>query len=89
MKLVILSTYTNCHMYVPSAIDGLLHVNDCLMTHLCHGFAIPSAVTQDLLDRIATELAYTSYSTFSYPSIQDYSRVGIGFLIAEMWQVQL
>ncbi|CAH3125508.1 unnamed protein product [Porites lobata] len=67
-------------------IDGLLHVNDCLMTHLCHGFAIPSSVTQDLLDRIATELTYTSYSTFSYPSIQDYSRVGIGFLIAEMWQ---
>ena len=25
---------------------------------------------------------------YSYPSIQEFSKVGIGFLIAEMWQVR-
>ena len=73
---------------LPSAIDGLIHIADCLLTHICHGFPIPSAVTQDLVDRIAAELEFTWYSLYSYPSIQEYSKAGIGFLIAEMWQVR-
>ena len=74
---------------LPSAIDGLIHIADCLLTHICHGFSIPSAVTQDLVDRIAAELEFTWYSLYSYPSIQEYSKAGIGFLIAEMWQVRI
>ena len=71
-----------------SASDGLVHIADCLLTHLCHDFSIPSAVTPDMLNRIASELEFMWYSMYSYPSIQEFSKVGIGFLIAEMWQVK-
>ena len=71
-----------------SASNGLIHIADCLLTHICHDFPIPPAVTQDLIDRITSEVEFMWYSTYSYPSIQANSKVGIGFLIAEMWQVR-
>ena len=40
------------------------------------------------MERISSELVYTWYAQYSYPSIESFSKVGIGFLIAEMWQVR-
>ena len=70
------------------ASEGLIHIADCLLTHICHNFSIPSAVTQDVLNRIVNEVEFMWYSMYSYPSIQEFSKVGIGFLIAEMWEVR-
>lgn len=59
-----------------------------MSVHICHGFSLPPGVTSDLYERIDKELTYMSYSIFSYPSIQLYARVGIGFLVKEIWQVR-
>lgn len=66
--------------------EGLLHIADCLLTHICHGFDIPSTVSQDLMDRIVEEVVFMWYAVMKYPSPQENAKVGIGFLIAEMWK---
>ena len=70
-----------------SASDGLVHIADCLFTHMCHSFPIPSTISQDLLTRIVQEVLVRWYGTFSYPTIQENAKVGIGFLIGEIWKV--
>lgn len=72
-----------------SASLGLLHIADCLLTHICHDFPIPPNMTQDLVDRVISEVEFWWYTMMSYPSPQKYAKVGIGFLIAEMWKVRL
>ena len=75
--------------FIRSASEGLLHIADCLLTHICHGFDIPSTVSQDLMDRIVEEVVFMWYAVMKYPSPQENAKVGIGFLIAEMWKVRL
>lgn len=67
---------------------GLLHIADCLFVHICHGFPIPPSVSSDLVERVASEVEYMWYATFEYPTIQDHAKVGIGFLISEIWMVR-
>ena len=71
-----------------SASEGLIHIADCLLTHTCHNVPIPSAITEDLMARIGAELEFMWYASYSYPTIQEYSKVGIGFLIGEIWEVR-
>ncbi|KAJ7383116.1 hypothetical protein OS493_030647 [Desmophyllum pertusum] len=66
---------------------GLSHIADCLFVHTCHGFPIPSTISDDLMARIGHELEFMWYASYSYPTIQKYSQVGIGFLIGEIWEV--
>jgi len=66
--------------------EGLVHIADCLFTHMCHSFPIPSTISQDLVTRIVQEVLVRWYGTFSYPTIQESAKVGIGFLIGEIWQ---
>lgn len=65
--------------------EGLNHIADCLFVHICHGFPIPPTVSSDLVERVASEVEYMWYATFEYPTIQDHAKVGIGFLISEIW----
>ena len=74
--------------FFPSASEGLLHIADCLFTHMCHSFPIPSTISQDLLSRIVQEVLVRWYGKFSYPTIQESAKVGIGFLISEIWEVR-
>ena len=71
-----------------SASEGLTHIADCLFTHLCHSFPIPSAISKLRLARIVDEVLIRWYWTFSYPTIQESAKVGIGFLIGEIWKVR-
>ena len=71
-----------------TASEGLVHVADCLFTHMCHSFPIPSTISQDLLTRIVQEVLVWWYGAFSYPTIEEAAKVGIGFLIGEIWQVR-
>ncbi|XP_074614562.1 counting factor 60-like [Acropora palmata] len=66
--------------------EALLHIADCLLTHICHGFPIPPNMTQDLVNRVTAEVEFWWYTMMNYPSPQKYAKVGIGFLIAEMWK---
>ena len=70
-----------------SASEGLVHIADCLFTHICHSFPIPPTISEDLLERIVQEVLVRWYGTFSYPTIQESAKVGIGFLIDEIWKV--
>lgn len=65
--------------------EGLNPIADCLFVHICHGFPIPPTVSSDLVERVASEVEYMWYATFEYPTIQDHAKVGIGFLISEIW----
>ena len=69
-------------------MDGFISVVDCVHTHQCHQFAIPPAITDDLFQRMVKEVLYMWTSQFKYPSIQAFARVGIGFLVNDMWQVR-
>ena len=69
-------------------MDDIRDIADCLYTHICHGYPIPSTVSPDLVQRVDNELTYMWYSQYSYPSIQMFARVGMGFLIKEIWQVK-
>lgn len=71
-----------------AAPEGLIHIADCLLVHICHGFPIPLSVSSDLVERVASEVEYMWYATFEYPTIQDHAKVGIGFLISEIWMVR-
>lgn len=71
-----------------AAPEGLIHIADCLLVHICHGFPIPPSVSSDLVERVASEVEYMWYATFEYPTIQDHAKVGIGFLISEIWMVR-
>ncbi|XP_078357656.1 counting factor 60-like isoform X2 [Oculina patagonica] len=66
--------------------EGLIHIADCLLTHTCHSFPIPPGITEDLFTRIGAEIEFMWYASYSYPTIQEYSKVGIGFLIGEIWE---
>ena len=70
------------------ASEGLVHIADCLFTHICHSFPIPATIYEDLLERIVQEVLVRWYGTFSYPTIQESAKVGIGFLIDEIWKVK-
>ena len=60
---------------------------DCLNVHFCHRVEVPAAITSELYGRIMDEMTWVVYSFYSYPSPQEFSRVGIGFLIKEMFEV--
>lgn len=59
---------------------------DCLNVHFCHRVEVPAAITSELYGRIMDEMTWVVYSFYSYPSPQEFSRVGIGFLIKEMFE---
>eukprot|EP00731_Ephydatia_muelleri_P020867 Em0013g594a len=66
--------------------NGLDHFSDCLLTHQCHQLPWPPGMTAQLADECWTELAWQYYNLYQYPSPQENSIVGIGFLLKEFWQ---
>ena len=89
MVLVFGQSFENRSIFMVSASEALLHIADCLLTHICHGFPIPPNMTQDLVNRVTAEVEFWWYTMMNYPSPQEYAKVGIGFLMAEMWKVRL
>ena len=67
--------------------DGLDHFSDCLLTHQCHQLSWPAGMTSQLADECWAELSWQYYNLYQYPSPQENSIVGIGFLLKEFWQV--
>jgi hypothetical protein len=56
---------------------------DCLNCHMCHGFEIP--ITRDLAARIEADLTWQKHYEYTYPDRFTNSRIGIGFLIRDMF----
>lgn len=44
-------------------------------------------MTEELYQEILQEVTWQNYQPFKYPSIQDNARVGIGFLLRNIWSV--
>lgn len=67
--------------------DDLDHFCDCLNTHYCHGLQWPTGMTSDLFHKLWAELAWQRYSMLKFPSVEENAKVGIGYLLRELWQV--
>jgi len=66
------------------AVD-LNYAFDCLNTHLCHDYPIPSGVSEDLYNRMMTELVYDTLILFNYPNTTYSSQLGTGFYLANFY----
>ena len=73
--------------FIAAYVD-IYHLFDCLNVHICHSEDIPSGMTTELFNRITDEMTWVLYSIYSYPSPAENSRVGIGFLIKEIFEVE-
>jgi acid phosphatase len=67
--------------------EAFEHFQDCLVTHKCHNLSLPNGMTDDLYRRINDEVSWRSYNQNKYPSVQDMSSVGVGFLLKDIWKV--
>jgi acid phosphatase len=66
--------------------EAFEHFQDCLVTHKCHNLSLPNGMTDDLYRRINDEVSWRSYNQNKYPSVQDMSSVGVGFLLKDIWK---
>ena len=64
----------------PEDLEGFM---DCLNCHMCHGFEIP--VTSELAQTIQVEVEWQKKFIYNYPDRFTNSRLGIGFLIRDMF----
>ncbi|XP_031564393.1 counting factor 60-like [Actinia tenebrosa] len=67
-------------------MENLQDLVDCVHTHQCHGYEIPPGITDSLFQRMVNEVLYFWNSQYRYPSIQQFAKAGIGFLVNDMWQ---
>ena len=67
--------------------SDIIHYADCLRTHKCHNLDLPKGMTAELYDRVWTEVSWQFYNLYRFPSVEDNARVGIGFLLKEIWKV--
>jgi hypothetical protein len=51
---------------------------------MCHEVETPSGITEDLYQRVMDEVTYVFYNMYSYPSVKEAAKAGIGYFIAEM-----
>ena len=74
-------------MMIHIAGANFQHFCDCLITHYCHNASWPDKLTEDLALLALNELVWMSYNSLKYPSVQENSRAGIGFLLKDIWKV--
>ena len=64
--------------------QDIFELFDCLNVFLCHEVPIPSGITEDLYKRVVDEVTYIFYQMYSYPSVEEAAKVGIGFFVKEI-----
>jgi len=62
---------------------SLDYAMDCLNTHICHNFPVPSGVTDDLYNAMMNEEVWIFQYLFTYPNTTYASQIGIGFYLQE------
>lgn len=70
-----------------SSGDNFNHFCDCIITHHCHNFSWPDRLTEDLAELALNEFTWEFYNSLKYPSIEENSKAGIGFLLKDIWKV--
>lgn len=78
-------------LHVPITLIGtdLSRFCDCLTTHYCHNFSWPAGMTEELSQLAKKEFTWQGYNILKYPSVQESSQVGIGFLLKDIWKVSV
>lgn len=66
------------------AYNDIFKLFDCLNVFLCHEVPIPDAITDELYQRVVKEVTYVFYQMYSYPSMPEATKVGIGFFLKEL-----
>jgi hypothetical protein len=56
---------------------------DCWISDICHGFSIPSGITDDILMQVMREGEWQYGQSYNYPSRIDYCKPGIGTFMRE------
>eukprot|EP01105_Mastigella_eilhardi_P010271 TRINITY_DN2401_c0_g1_i1.p1 TRINITY_DN2401_c0_g1~~TRINITY_DN2401_c0_g1_i1.p1 ORF type:complete len:430 (-),score=96.41 TRINITY_DN2401_c0_g1_i1:158-1402(-) len=62
---------------------------DCALAMYCHGLPWPENFTEELMDELIEDAEFQQRSFISYPNASYYGRYGMGFLMAEMYELML
>mmetsp|Transcript_2944 Transcript_2944/g.7196 ORF Transcript_2944/g.7196 Transcript_2944/m.7196 type:complete len:426 (-) Transcript_2944:25-1302(-) len=61
-------------------------VLDCLNTHICHGFPVPDDVDEELYQQVMDDATWQNNQQWVFPSNVENAKLGIGFLLREIFQ---